>query len=186
MTADATHSRGTVSAASFEISWLLSSAHTASISGAMSLRGIPAAAAVAQLVFKVLIAHRIAIAAARRLVDSLWILPSAVVISTAAATVAKLRRAPPRLCRAAPTTSGSFTQASVNCSTPALPVTKRGGDGVLHADLRLRAGRNIRPVGADAEQRIAGHHHLSPRPCGLSRRQSSTQSSTGWITKPHG
>ncbi len=35
-----------------------------------------------------------------------------------------------------------------------------GGNRVLRADLRLASGLNLRPVGADGEQRIAGYDNL--------------------------
>ena len=40
-----------------------------------------------------------------------------------------------------------------------LAMHERGRDGVLHAHLRFAAGRNIGPIGAVAEQRMAAHDH---------------------------
>ena len=84
-------------------------------------------------------------------------------------------------------TAGSLTQASVNCSSPALPSTRRRGRGVLQAHLRFAAGGDLGPVGALQQQGIAAHRHaLRRRRRDCWRRQSSAQSSRGWITKPAG
>src|SRR4051812_8622593 len=106
--------------------------------------------------------------------------------STATATVLNAGSTSTATLRRNASTAGSFTQASVNWSTPALPVTSAAATAccTLTCDSRPveTFGRSVRSCSSGLPRTTT----LSTTASGLSRRQSSTQSSTGWITKPHG
>ena len=70
---------------------------------------------------------------------------------------------------------------------PGLAQHQRRRHGVLQAHLRFASARDLGPVGALQQQRIAAHRDaFDQRRRDAARRQSSAQSSRGWITKPAG